>query len=94
MARKMPRTKDVSAIIDSDSYYAKDNAGNQERYRHTSHFNPDQPLGDTNRRLKFVGEQNNSQGVDFDSGWDGVWISEARITQDGWSATVEIPFPR
>src|SRR5713226_6138743 len=39
-----------------------------------------------------VGEQNNSQGVDFDSGWDGVWISEARITQDGWSATVEIPF--
>jgi len=39
-----------------------------------------------------VGEQNNSQGVDFDSGWDGVWISEARITQDGWNATVEIPF--
>ncbi len=39
-----------------------------------------------------VGEQNSSQGVDFDSGWDGVWISEARITQDGWSATVEIPF--
>ncbi len=39
-----------------------------------------------------VGEQNNSQGVDFDSGWDGVWISDARITQDGWSATVEIPF--
>jgi len=39
-----------------------------------------------------VGEQNNAQGVDFDSGWDGVWISEARITQDGWNATVEIPF--
>jgi hypothetical protein len=39
-----------------------------------------------------VGEQNNSQGVDFDSGWDGVWISEARIAQDGWTATVEIPF--
>ena len=39
-----------------------------------------------------VGEQNNSQGVDFDSGWDGVWISEGRIAKDGWSATVEIPF--
>ena len=39
-----------------------------------------------------VGEQNSSQGVDFDSGWDGVWISEARIAQGGWTATVEIPF--
>src|SRR5579859_481115 len=32
------------------------------------------------------------EGTDFDSGWDGVWISEARITADGWTATVEIPF--
>ena len=39
-----------------------------------------------------VEEQNGSQDVDFDSGWDGVWVSEARITQDGWSATIEIPF--
>ena len=39
-----------------------------------------------------VGEQKSSQGVDFDSGWDGVWISEARIAQGGWTATVEIPF--
>jgi uncharacterized protein DUF5916 len=29
---------------------------------------------------------------DFDPGWDGVWTSEARITSDGWTATVEIPF--
>jgi hypothetical protein len=33
-----------------------------------------------------------AKGGDFDSGWDGVWISEARITSDGWTATVEIPF--
>jgi hypothetical protein len=33
----------------------------------------------------------NSEG-DFDPGWDGVWTSEARITSDGWTATVEIPF--
>ncbi len=32
-----------------------------------------------------------SQG-DGDSGWDGVWISEARITKEGWTATVGIPF--
>src|SRR5206468_2648739 len=27
-----------------------------------------------------------------DSGWDGVWVSEARITSRGWIATVAIPF--
>ena len=31
-------------------------------------------------------------GTDFDPGWDGVWTSEARITSDGWTAAVEIPF--
>ena len=39
-----------------------------------------------------VEEQGNNSSGDFDSGWDGVWISEARITADGWTATVEIPF--
>ncbi len=39
-----------------------------------------------------VEEQGNNNGGDFDGGWDGVWISEARITADGWTATVEIPF--
>lgn len=29
---------------------------------------------------------------DGDSGWDGVWTSEARIGEEGWTATVEIPF--
>lgn len=33
----------------------------------------------------------NTEG-DFDPGWDGVWTSEARISSDGWTATVEIPF--
>jgi hypothetical protein len=27
-----------------------------------------------------------------DPSWDGLWISAAKITQDGWTATVEIPF--
>jgi len=39
-----------------------------------------------------VEEQRNNSDSDFDSGWDGVWVSQARITSDGWTATVEIPF--
>ncbi len=39
-----------------------------------------------------VEEQGTNHGGDFDAGWDGVWVSDARITTDGWTATVEIPF--
>lgn len=35
-------------------------------------------------------QMNNTQ--DGDPGWDGVWTSEARIGEGGWTATVEIPF--
>jgi hypothetical protein len=49
------------------------------------------PLGTQSDGL-IVEEQGNSSGSDFDPGWDGVWVSEARITSDGWTATVEIPF--
>lgn len=31
-------------------------------------------------------------GEDYDSAWDGVWISAARQTESGWTATVAIPF--
>lgn len=27
-----------------------------------------------------------------DSSWDGLWISAAKITPDGWTATISIPF--
>ena len=49
------------------------------------------PLG-TQSDGVIVEEQSGSQDVDFDSGWDGVWTSEARVTKDGWTATIEIPF--
>jgi hypothetical protein len=49
------------------------------------------PLG-TQRDGVIVEEQMGPDGSDFDSGWDGVWTSEARVTADGWTATVEIPF--
>ncbi|MGH9730366.1 MAG: DUF5916 domain-containing protein [Candidatus Acidiferrales bacterium] len=39
-----------------------------------------------------VEEQGGPNGGDFDPGWDGVWTSEARITADGWTGTVEVPF--
>jgi hypothetical protein len=49
------------------------------------------PLGTQSDGL-IVEEQGDTNGGDFDSGWDGVWRSEARITADGWTATIEIPF--
>jgi hypothetical protein len=27
-----------------------------------------------------------------DPSWDGLWISAAKITNDGWTATIEVPF--
>src|SRR6266581_5926417 len=49
------------------------------------------PLGTQNDGLIVEG-QGDPKGGDFDRGWDGVWTSEARITSDGWTATIEIPF--
>jgi len=39
-----------------------------------------------------VEEQRDNAELDFDSGWDGVWTSDAQIGADGWTATIEIPF--
>jgi uncharacterized protein DUF5916/cellulose/xylan binding protein with CBM9 domain len=49
------------------------------------------PLGTQNDGLIMEGQQFTVEG-DFDRGWDGVWTSEARITSEGWTATIEIPF--
>jgi hypothetical protein len=49
------------------------------------------PLGTQTDGL-IVEEQGGADGSDFDRGWDGVWISGARISPDGWTATIEIPF--
>jgi hypothetical protein len=49
------------------------------------------PLG-TQRDALITDEQQVSDTQDGDPGWDGVWISDTRITRDGWTATVEIPF--
>src|SRR5437588_5097834 len=50
------------------------------------------PLG-TQRDALITEEQRTDSGQgDGDSGWDGIWTSEARITKEGWIATVGIPF--
>ena len=49
------------------------------------------PLGTQSDGL-IVEEQEGSQDTEFDTGWDGVWVSEARIGETGWTATIEIPF--
>lgn len=50
------------------------------------------PLG-TQRDGQIVEEQAPPQTDSIvDPSWDGLWISAAKITHDGWTATIEIPF--
>src|SRR5216117_2920617 len=50
------------------------------------------PLG-TQRDALITEEQRTDSGAgDGDPGWDGVWTSEARTSERGWSATIAIPF--
>jgi hypothetical protein len=48
------------------------------------------PLG--TQRDALITEEQAAENGDGDPGWDGVWTSQARITKDGWTATVSIPF--
>src|SRR6266516_8042178 len=50
------------------------------------------PLG-TERDGEIIEEQAPPQTDSIvDPSWDGLWISAAKITSDGWTATVGIPF--
>jgi hypothetical protein len=79
--------RDVSQDLDDHFEILIDSSHNR-RGAYVFEINP---LGTQNDGL-IVEEQGDSNGGDFDRGWDGVWTSEARITPDGWTATVEIPF--
>jgi hypothetical protein len=79
--------RDVSQGLD-DHFEILINSNHDRRGGYIFEINP---LGTQSDGL-VVEEQSASEGTDFDSGWDGVWTSEARIIQDGWTATVEIPF--
>ena len=50
------------------------------------------PLGTQRDALMTEEQVTDSSLGDGDPGWDGVWTSEARITEHGWTATVAIPF--
>jgi len=50
------------------------------------------PLG-TQRDGRIVEELAPPQGDSIiDSSWDGLWNSAAKVTDDGWTATLDIPF--
>jgi hypothetical protein len=50
------------------------------------------PLGTQRDALITEEQRTDSSSGDGDPGWDGVWASEARITKEGWTATVAVPF--
>jgi hypothetical protein len=79
--------RDVSQDLD-DHFEILIDSNHDRRGAYVFQINP---LGTQTDGL-IVEEQGTNRGGDFESGWDGVWISEARITSDGWTATVEIPF--
>lgn len=78
--------RDVSQDLD-DHFEILINSKHDRRGGYVFEFNP---LGTQSDGL--VEEQSGVETPDFDPGWDGVWTSEARITANGWTATIEIPF--
>ena len=50
------------------------------------------PLGTQRDALITEEQRTDTSAGDGDPGWDGVWTSEARITEEGWTATIGIPF--
>jgi len=79
--------RDVSQDLD-DHFEILIDSNHNRRGAYVFEINP---LGTQNDGL-IVEEQAGSERADFDRGWDGVWMSEARIAKDGWTVTVEIPF--
>jgi len=79
--------RDVSQDLD-DHFEILIDSNHDRRGAYVFEINP---LGTQNDGL-VVEEQGGTDGGDFDRGWDGVWTSDARITSDGWIATIGIPF--
>ena len=79
--------RDVSQDLD-DHFVIVIDSNHDRRSGYVFEINP---LGTQSDGL-IVEEQEGSQGTEFDTGWDGVWVSEARIGDKGWTATVELPF--
>lgn len=83
MATEMRR--DVSQDLD-DSFEIAIDSAHDLRNAYVFQINP---LG--TQRDGLITEEQGGES-DFDSGWDGVWISATRRIESGWTATIEIPF--
>ena len=83
--------RDVSQELDDYFEIVIDSSHN----RRNAYVFQTNPLG-TQRDGLITDEQglqnSSSDQGDGDPGWDGVWTSEARITSEGWTATIQIPF--
>lgn len=80
--------RDVSQQLDDYFEIVVDSA-HDRRNAYVFQINP---LG-TQRDASITEEQRtDTSSGDGDSGWDGVWTSQAHVTGDGWTATVGIPF--
>jgi len=79
--------RDVSQDLD-DHFEILIDSNHDRRDAYAFEINP---LGTQSDGL-IVEEQGDTNGGDFDRGWDGVWTSETHTVADGWTATVEIPF--
>ena len=78
--------RDVSQELD-DYFEIIIDSSHDRRNAHVFQVNP---LG--TQRDALITEEQAAESGDGDPGWDGVWTSEARITKNGWTATVGIPF--
>src|SRR5215472_8336116 len=80
--------RDVSQELD-DYFEIIIDAAHDRRNAYVFQLNP---LGTQRDALVTEEQRTESDTGDGDPGWDGVWTSEARITRQGWIATVAIPF--
>ena len=80
--------RDVSQELD-DYFEIVIDSAHDRRNAYVFQINP---LG-TQRDALITEEQVTDSSLgDGDPGWDGVWTSEARISESGWTATIAIPF--
>jgi hypothetical protein len=80
--------RDVSQELD-DNFEIIIDSSHDRRNAYVFQINP---LGTQRDALITEEQRTDSDTGDGDPGWDGVWISEARVTEQGWTATISIPF--
>jgi len=80
--------RDVSQELD-DYFETIIDSAHDRRNAYVFQINP---LGTQRDALITEEQRTDTSTGDGDPGWDGVWTSEARITKEGWTATISIPF--